>query len=257
MALSKRLRYEILRRDNHACRYCGAAAPDAELTVDHVVPRALGGNDEPTNLVAACRDCNSGKSSTSPEAPIVADVSADAIRWGRAMEIAAEKLLGDFTQRAERRNEFLAKWNNWTREGGQPIELPENWRTSVENFIGAGLPMPILLECVEIAMENKKLRLDSIFRYMCGIAWSRVTEMQENARKVVAAKLACQIAQDSGDPCGRDVTHQVRIVGCPLCADGCQWHLMCGPCKDGAVKNGLGGPNGVILVVSDEEPVSV
>ncbi|AWN05089.1 HNH endonuclease [Gordonia phage Easley] len=38
MAVSKRLRYEILRRDNHTCRYCGATAPDVPLTVDHVVP---------------------------------------------------------------------------------------------------------------------------------------------------------------------------------------------------------------------------
>ena len=41
MALSKRLRYEILRRDNHTCRYCGASAPDVTLTVDHVVPCLL------------------------------------------------------------------------------------------------------------------------------------------------------------------------------------------------------------------------
>ena len=38
MAVSKRTRYEVLRRDNHACRYCGASAPDAKLTVDHVLP---------------------------------------------------------------------------------------------------------------------------------------------------------------------------------------------------------------------------
>lgn len=29
MAVSKRTRYEVLRRDNHACRYCGARAPEA------------------------------------------------------------------------------------------------------------------------------------------------------------------------------------------------------------------------------------
>lgn len=58
MAVSKRLRYEILRRDNHTCRYCGATAPDVKLTVDHVVPVALGGSDVPTNLVAACDACN-------------------------------------------------------------------------------------------------------------------------------------------------------------------------------------------------------
>ena len=35
MAVSKRLRYEILRRDNFACHYCGAAAPDVKLNADH------------------------------------------------------------------------------------------------------------------------------------------------------------------------------------------------------------------------------
>jgi hypothetical protein len=90
MPVSRRLRYEILRRDNHACRYCGAIAPDVKLTVDHVVPTALGGDDEPENLVTACADCNAGKSSTNPEAPLVADVKQDALRWSRAMEEAAE-----------------------------------------------------------------------------------------------------------------------------------------------------------------------
>ncbi|MGW6578921.1 HNH endonuclease [Streptomyces globisporus] len=64
MAVSKRLRYEILRRDKHACRYCGATAPDVPLRVDHVIPVALGGSDAPENLVAACEPCNSGKTST-------------------------------------------------------------------------------------------------------------------------------------------------------------------------------------------------
>lgn len=56
MAISKRLRFEVLRRDNHMCRYCGRGAPDVALTVDHVVPVALGGHSDPTNLVTACVD---------------------------------------------------------------------------------------------------------------------------------------------------------------------------------------------------------
>ena len=40
MAVSKRLRYEVLRRDNHTCRYCGAQAPDVKLTVDNMAPYA-------------------------------------------------------------------------------------------------------------------------------------------------------------------------------------------------------------------------
>lgn len=48
MALTKRTRFEVLRRDGHRCRYCGdTAEAGATLTVDHVVPVALGGTDEP------------------------------------------------------------------------------------------------------------------------------------------------------------------------------------------------------------------
>lgn len=77
MAVSRRLRFEILRRDGHTCRYCGAKAPEAALTVDHVIPVALGGGDEPNNLVAACSDCNSGKSSVPADAAVVEDVDED------------------------------------------------------------------------------------------------------------------------------------------------------------------------------------
>ncbi|MCX5365877.1 HNH endonuclease [Streptomyces sp. NBC_00124] len=77
MAVSKRLRYEILRRDRYTCRYCGASAPDAPMRVDHVTPVALGGTDHPSNLVAACEPCNSGK--TSSIEGYVDDMQSDAV----------------------------------------------------------------------------------------------------------------------------------------------------------------------------------
>ena len=40
------------------CAYCGDAA---DLSLDHVIPRLRGGDDEPSNLVTACRSCNSSK----------------------------------------------------------------------------------------------------------------------------------------------------------------------------------------------------
>lgn len=85
MAVSKRLRYEILRRDNHACRYCGAAAPGVKLNVDHVIPQSLGGSDKPDNLVTSCAACNGGKTSSLPNATPVADVEQDTFR--RAAEL--------------------------------------------------------------------------------------------------------------------------------------------------------------------------
>lgn len=75
--MKKSLRISILARDNFTCQYCGRRAPDVELHVDHIISRYDGGSNHPSNLAAACRDCNLGKSKRSllikeevrPEAP--------------------------------------------------------------------------------------------------------------------------------------------------------------------------------------------
>lgn len=62
-------RFEILRRDNFTCRYCGRGAPAVELHVDHARARVNGGDNEDENLVAACVDCNLGKGGSDAEPP--------------------------------------------------------------------------------------------------------------------------------------------------------------------------------------------
>lgn len=47
---------EVLRRDNYTCQYCGNRL--TQLTIDHIVPRRLGGKHAWENLVAACPACN-------------------------------------------------------------------------------------------------------------------------------------------------------------------------------------------------------
>ena len=44
----RKIRERILRRDQYTCNYCGQEAD----TVDHVIPRRLGGLDTDDNLVA-------------------------------------------------------------------------------------------------------------------------------------------------------------------------------------------------------------
>ncbi|MCK5313952.1 MAG: HNH endonuclease [Anaerolineales bacterium] len=50
---------EVLRRDNYTCQYCGRHVP--YLTIDHIIPRRLGGKHSWENLVAACPSCNHRK----------------------------------------------------------------------------------------------------------------------------------------------------------------------------------------------------
>lgn len=59
---SKRLRFEVFKRDEFTCQYCGRRPPEVVLELDHIHPRAAGGKDDEINLVTACVDCNRGKS---------------------------------------------------------------------------------------------------------------------------------------------------------------------------------------------------
>lgn len=59
--LSKKIRFEVLKRDKFTCQYCGAAAPDVILNIDHINPVCEGGTNDITNLVVACQNCNCGK----------------------------------------------------------------------------------------------------------------------------------------------------------------------------------------------------
>lgn len=62
VSLTKR---EILRRDDFTCQYCGLKS--STLTVDHVLPRRLGGRHVWVNVVAACPACNRRKGGKTPE----------------------------------------------------------------------------------------------------------------------------------------------------------------------------------------------
>ena len=50
---------EVLRRDNFTCQYCGRQTP--YLTIDHIVPKHLGGDHIWENVVTACSYCNHKK----------------------------------------------------------------------------------------------------------------------------------------------------------------------------------------------------
>jgi hypothetical protein len=59
--LSKKIRFEVFKRDSFKCQYCGRSAPDVILNVDHIVPVAEGGTNDIMNLLTSCFDCNNGK----------------------------------------------------------------------------------------------------------------------------------------------------------------------------------------------------
>lgn len=184
--ISKRLRYEILRRDGYACRYCGATSPRVELTVDHVVPVTLGGKDDPSNLVAACRDCNAGKTSSHPDQPLVDSVAEDALRWSKAMKMAAEIAAAQRARTLAAIDDFDGVWKNWTyTSSGDEVPRPDGWEHSVELWLEAGLSLGELNDFIRRSMQKRTHGRFGEWKYLCGIAWRTLEQRQDLARRLL------------------------------------------------------------------------
>jgi hypothetical protein len=93
------LRKEVLEAGWTRCIWCGGQISKRSFTVEHVVPRGAGGNDDPGNLAAAHQLCNSrrGLAHVKP--------SATVLKWAleaRVLDMRAERYL----QEAEERMDF-------------------------------------------------------------------------------------------------------------------------------------------------------
>lgn len=179
MAVTKRVRFEILRRDSNTCQYCGQMAPDVPLHIDHVIPVALGGSDDPGNLVTACKDCNAGKTSISPDSPIVAAVADRSAAFALAQANRGAQIESDLLAINDYRSDFEDAWLSWSyREGEKQstMPLPDDWKRSIATWWRMSVPLALLLEAIPTAMTSKGRNQTGIapadrFRYFAGIVW--------------------------------------------------------------------------------------
>lgn len=58
-------RKSIFERDEYTCQYCNKTCSKNDATLDHIIPRSRGGTYQFTNIVTACRKCNSQKGNKS------------------------------------------------------------------------------------------------------------------------------------------------------------------------------------------------
>jgi hypothetical protein len=162
--LSKRLRFEILKRDGFRCRYCGANSSQVLMHVDHVVPVADGGGDDPANLVTACADCNLGKSDVpldqsrlNPASPTQSMIDhAEQIRAYMDAVAEVEQLRVDMTVEIDQK---------WDRLLGAPMAGP--MFKELPYWIGA-IGYERVLEAVTI-VAGRGLRGERCNRYFFAI----------------------------------------------------------------------------------------
>ncbi|MER5699644.1 HNH endonuclease [Streptomyces mirabilis] len=181
MAVSRRKRFEVLRRDSFRCRYCGAGAARVELEVDHVTPVALGGTDDLDNLVTSCAPCNEGKSSTTPDAAVKAALEATAAPAGLGdleLHQLVWGLLSDFTPRQLCEpvdtaaadvvtRKTVAQWfHSWDsteamRAGSPTPEQTAEFRRTVRSAIATGYSEPVLYAAASAASWDRVVSIDA------------------------------------------------------------------------------------------------
>lgn len=190
MSLSKRVRFEVFKRDLFTCQYCGRRPPDVVLEADHIVPRCKGGSDELDNLTTSCADCNRGKAGKGLDqvAPAVDEMA----RLEAIQEMSERAAMLVREQRARENEEHAVLgvidevYDYWTRVIGEADAWVEIFQEqSIRMFLRRGLQVTQIREAIDstdIKLNQKRwMKPVAAWRYFCGACWGmiRAKEGQE------------------------------------------------------------------------------
>lgn len=172
--VSKKVRFDVFKRDLFACQYCGQTPPAVVLEVDHVVPVAGGGLSDIDNLLTACFDCNRGKGAASLSVtPETLEQKRVLIEERRAQLLAYEELLHADREDAEAR---VDRVQAVFQESFPELEFSLSFRRSVRTFL-RHLPVGVIEDAMDIACGRVR-NANSVQKYFCGVCWKRIREAQ-------------------------------------------------------------------------------
>lgn len=190
---SKRLRFEIFKRDGFRCAYCGATPQQLPLHCDHVIPESKGGTDDPANLVTACRDCNGGKSNIPLEERRLRHVDLDPEAAREHAEQIREYLEAQ-KDISSAQNEVLEHVReHW--EDAVGWELLKNEERSILGFLQK-LDIREVKNAIDVAASAKPAftayQAKTTFKYFCGICW-RVIRGERGPGETVATPTTLRV----------------------------------------------------------------
>jgi hypothetical protein len=170
-SISKKLRFEVFKRDQFTCQYCGAHPPSAILHVDHIHPVAKGGDNDMDNLVTACESCNQGKA-----ARTLADVP-------KSLQERAKEVIEREAQIKGYQAAIGAKKRRIEEEAEQVRDVYESFNPGYTLNDKAMVSVRMFVErlgahAVSDAMEyaHSRARKNEEFRYFCGVCWAKIKE---------------------------------------------------------------------------------
>ena len=180
VALSKKTRFDVFKRDRFECQYCGAHPPGVLLHVDHVTAVANGGTNATDNLVTACQPCNAGKGARS----LTVIPESFAVKAKRVAESEAQ-LAGYQAILSAKRDRI--DWDMWQVaeliERGCGISgMRSDWLGSVKRFNESLGVHEVMLSAESANERHSSLSKQNRFRYFCGICWKKIKGQADGAR---------------------------------------------------------------------------
>ncbi|HEA21469.1 MAG TPA: HNH endonuclease [Pricia antarctica] len=175
--MKKLIRFEIFKRDNFTCRYCGKNPPNIILEIDHLIPKSKGGSDDINNLLTSCFDCNRGKKDI-PLDVLPASVSntIKTLKEQKKQTRIYYKYVEDMHNETEKIiNElgyyFFNKFQKTKRTHDKYI-FGDKWKISIKYFLKTFNKYQII-EAMNMSIDNLKRKNrcteGNVFSYMCGI----------------------------------------------------------------------------------------
>lgn len=171
-SISKKLRFEVFKRDSFTCQYCGAHPPKVVLHVDHIDPVANGGSNNIDNLVTSCDCCNLGKG-----ARLLSDIPQSLKDKSIAMAEREEQIKGYNDVLMQRLNRIENEsWDVASALDGKEVEQynKENL-ASIRRFLES-LPMAEVVSAAMLANAKFPYGGQKQFKYFCGICWTKIRE---------------------------------------------------------------------------------
>jgi hypothetical protein len=169
--ISKKTRFDVFKRDQFQCAYCGAHPSETVLLeVDHVIPVCEGGTNDIENLVAACWDCNRGKGGRPlSSVPLSLEQKAEQVAEREAQIRAYYQIL---ELRKERQDEEMWSVAEIFMERFGSETIRRDYVVSIRMFLDR-LNVFEVREAMEIACARKYSETPA-WKYFCGVCWTKI-----------------------------------------------------------------------------------
>lgn len=175
MSISTRTRFEIFKRDNFLCQYCGRNPPQVILHVDHILPVSKGGKDEKINLITSCIDCNLGKSN------VLLEIKPQPLLAQHKIENERQEQVEAFNRFLKRRRDKTKKWLKEISDvyielvGKDPKEfyMPEEIEKSCKTFL-KHLPCEEIIDALHIASDRRWIGDRNGNKFFYGVCWRKI-----------------------------------------------------------------------------------